>query len=432
MLKPALRLTLFLALAAPVAVVAETYYVPIPLVGPAGRPQPQLEIAKTVGGPQTLIPTFAAAGQDGASLTGAPVDVNNDVKPNVFAVRNFVDGNGVLKLTGDPGIAVASGALFLDEITGLGTWTWPLPILTQANAFAAGTTAYIQNLARNSTGSSNLEIANLGAVQASCQYRLRRPAGSFIGPLRTVAVKAASDAVVANPLQVMAETGAVAGVRAEVRCDQPFYAYGTFVSPGNVKSFRMLYPFDGPPTPYTEAVNINLRGVFFRPVAGASEMTVTLPLVPDKAYRKATIDFDMNLNEFSPIFSGVVGMFHTGGPRFNKTLYFGSFIRGNRNRSLIDQGSPVVEPALKFASTWQQGANYHFTIVYDAENALIRYLVTQGSRTVFDVTGGAYNLDLADRGQPVKLNFGLAGIADQAYFPPVGWKFSNLKVKVER
>lgn len=431
MIQQALGLTLVLALAAPAAVSAGTYYVPIPLTG-SGRPQPELEIAKTATGPQTLTPTFAATGQDGSALTGSPVDVNNNTKPNDFAVRNFVDGSGLLKLTGDPGIAVASGALFLDAITApAGTWTWPLPILTQDNWFAAGRKAYIQNLGRNATGSSNLEIANFGAVPASCQYRLRRPLGSFIGPAKTVTVKPVSHEVVANPLVALAGTADAAGVRAEVQCDQPFYAYGTFVS-SNPKNFRMLYPFDGPPTPYTEAVNVNLNGAFFRPVAGASEMNVVLPLVPDTAYRKASIDFDMNLNEFSPLFSGVVGLFHTGGPRFNKTLYFGSFIRGNRNRTLIDQGSPVVEPALKFASTWQQGTNYHFSIVYDAENAMIRYLVTQGTKTVFDVTGGAYNLDLADRGAPVKLNFGLAGIADQAYYPPVGWKFSNLRVKVER
>ena len=303
--------------------------------------------------------------------------------------------------------------------------------MTESNWFVAGRTAYVQNLARNTTGAANLEIANFGPVAASCQYRLRRPLGSFIGAARSVTVKPASHIVVVDPLSVAAETRTAAGIRADVKCDQPFYAYGTFSST-SAKSFRMLYPFDGPPTPYTEVVNLNLNGAFFRPTDGSSEMIVPLPLVPDRGYRKATIDFDMNLNEFSPVFSGVVGMFHTGGPRFNKTLYFGSFIRGNRNRTMIDQGSPVVEPALKFGSTWQQGSNYHFTIVYDAENAMIRYLVMQGTRTVFDVTGGAYTLDLADRGQPVKLSFGLSGIADQAYYPPVGWKFSNLKVKVER
>ena len=420
---------LLLATAAPSLLSAGTYYVPNPVYG-GGRPRTELEIAKQTGGPQVLAPIFIASGRDGTTLFASPVDVNNNVKPNVFGVGPYITDTGMLKLVGDPGIAVASASVFLDA--GSETYTWGLPVVSAANWFKPLEIAYIQNLARNTSGNSNLEIMNFGTVPATCLYRLRRPLGSVIGTIQTVTVRPESHLLVANPLQGLVEVANAAGVRAEVRCDQPFYAYGTFAS-SNPKNFRLLYPFDTPPSAVTEVVNKNLPGAFFRPVQGNSELLVDLPLVPGRAYRKATIEFDMNINEFSPIFSGVVGLYHDGGPRFGKTLYFGSFIRGFRARTLIDQGSPVVEPAIKVATAWQQGANYHLIVTYDAENATLRYQALQGARVVLDVTGGAYNLDLAERdGAKVKLAFGLRGIADNAYYPPTGWKFSNLKVRVER
>jgi hypothetical protein len=235
--------------------------------------------------------------------------------------------------------------------------------------------------------------------------------------------------VVEDPFKDFVANGA--GMRAEVHCDEPFYAYGTFVG-SSANQFRMLFPLSTPPQDVVETLNVNRPGLFFAPVQGDSALDVVLPLVPDRAYRKVTIDFDVNINKFTPIFTGLVGMLHAGGPRFGKTLYFGTFIRGARNKTLVDLGSPVVEPALRIYSPWKQNALHHVTIVYDAEGATTRMLVTREGKTVMDAWGGAYNLDIADRGAPVRVSFGLNGVADNAYFPPIGWKFSNLKIQITR
>ena len=157
-----------------------------------------------------------------------------------------------------------------------------------------------------------------------------------------------------------------------------------------------------------------------------------LPLVPNRAYRKVTIDYDVNINKFTPIFTGVLGMYHPGGPRFGKTLYFGTFIRGLRSRTLVDQGSPVIEPALKFGTGWKEGATHHVSMVYDTEAGMIRFQASRNGTILADYTGSVYNYDLADRGSPVRLTFGLQGIADGAYYPPIGWKFSNLRIVITR
>jgi hypothetical protein len=406
---------------------AGTWYVPSPDTGGTGHPETHLEMSQ--GGPRQLTPTFIPTGVNGSNLTGHPVGVDNDVKPNVFNVRRYIDGAGMLKVAGPSGIQVRSGAMFLSS--GASTVTWAMPVIGDSDMFQPGETAYLKGLAHTPQGASNIEVMNFGAATASCQIQLRRPKGGLLGSSRSLPLLPMSHLVVEDPLQGNLETPAASGVRAEVSCSQPFYAYGTFVGDGPA-AFRMLYPLGAPSAADVETLTINKPGTFFSPVRGKSAMDVVLPLVPDRAYRKVTIDFDVNIKEFTPIFTGLVGMYHPGGPRFGKTLYFGTFVRGMRSRSLVDQGSPVVEPALKFGTGWKEGATHHVMIVYDTEAGMMRFQVSRNNAVLADYTGSAYNYDLADRGAPVRLTFGLNGIADNAYFPPVGWKFSNLKVVITR
>jgi hypothetical protein len=103
-----------------------------------------------------------------------------------------------------------------------------------------------------------------------------------------------------------------------------------------------------------------------------------------------------------------------------------------RSRTMIDQGSAVIEPAILVGTGWREGNTHHVKIVYDTEAATVHFQVTRNNAVILDAVGSAFNLDLADRGNPVRLTFGLPGIADHAYFPPVGWRFSDLTVRVTR
>jgi len=423
---PALVLVL-VAAAAPA--VAGTFYVPNPDTGGAGKPKSKVEV--TPGGSRLIAPVFIATGTSGNGLTNGTVPVDNDVKPNVFDVWGYITGPGMLELV-SADMGVKSGALFLSPTSQ--TTDWALPVLSASNWFQPAGTAYIQGLARTATGASGIEIMNFGAVTASCRIQLQRPKGSFLGPPKQVSLAAVSHLVVKDVLNGAMGGPTGAGLKAQVTCDQPFYAYGTFVDP-NPFNFRLLYPLSAPSQPVTETLAIDRAGTFFLPVDGNSSLQINLPLVPNRAYRAVSIDFDVTISQFSPIFTGLLGMWHVGGPRFNKTLYFGTFVRGARSRSLVDQGSPVVEPALQLVTGWKEGGVHHVTINYDTEAATIHWVVLSGSSTgkvLNDITAAAYNYDLADRGNPVVLQFGLPGIGDGAYYPPNGWKFSNLHVRVTR
>lgn len=404
---------------------AETFWVPSPDTGGVGRPAIHLETSE--GGSRRLEVAFAETGKSAVGLDGSSINVDNDEKPEVFNLGRYVKAPGLVQITNDPGPNVRTGTLFVSSRND--DFAWVLPVVTNDNWFQADEPAYIQGLARNARGHANLEIMNLAEEAAVCTVQLRRPKGTPIGAPSPVTLAPLSHFVVEDPFEGFVGVGA--GLRAEVTCDQPFYAYGTFVSE-NVGLFRMLYPLGAPPRPVTETLNVTRNGVFFVPKAGDSELDLPLPLVPGESYRKVTLDFDVFVTKFTPIFTGLVGMVHTGGQRFNKTLYFGTFVRGLRSKTLVDLGSPIVEPALRISSPWKQNASHHVTIIYDAEAATTRMLVTSGGKTVMDASGGAYNLDIADRGNPVRVVFGLRGVADNAYYPPIGWRFSNLKIRIDQ
>lgn len=419
---------LALALAAAVPASATVYWVPSPTMGNGRKPTTHLEV--TGGGTRKLDVAFVETGKTGVDVQGTLVNVNNDVKPNVFNVTRQMGLSGMLRIENDPGPGVVGGSIIFND--GPNTLAWQVPVLSEANWFEADETAYIQGMERNSAGHANLEIMNFAPRQAVCQIQLLRPKGTLIGAPKTVALLPLSHRVVADPFLGEIAGPAAAGMRATVTCDEPFYAFGTFASTDTGR-FRFLYPLSAPPAPVAQTVSVNRPGLFFAPKQGNSELVIELPLLEGVSYRKVTLDFDVRVSKFTPIFTGLVGMSRKGGVRFNRTLYFGTFVRGFRSKSMVDLGSAVVEPSLRVNTNWREGETHHVSIVFDTESATTSYKVTRGGTVLTDVTGSAYNLDLAPRGEnPVKLTFGLAGVADHAYFPPLGWKFQNLQVRVTR
>src|SRR6202035_1121167 len=430
MKKTVLRIVLLAAIAPIVAATAstlhaDTFFVPNPVLNGGNKPVTKLQVVKTSGGPNRLTPIFIPGGKSGVNLTGTAVNVDNDVKPNVFDVHGFIGGPGMLEVQGDPGISVAAAALLLSTKTETGAW--PLPVVSAGDWVNGGETAYLQGLGRGGAGYTNLEVMNLSPLQNSCQFQLRRPQGSpngnpvhfSVAPLTEISGK---DILFGRTILD------TYSVRMEVTCSQPFYAFGTFIA--NVPlQFAIFYPQDSPPAANGGAVTLDRAGNFFAPVEGNSQLNLVLPLVPGRSYRQVAIDFDLQVDKFTPLFTSIMGLFHIGGPRFNKTLYYGFNIRGVRQRALVDQGQATLEPALQRNAAFQEGGAYHFHMFYDAENALLRIqAASPGGQPMFDALGGAFNLDLADRGNPVQLVFGLNGVADGAYFPPMGWTFSNLHV----
>jgi hypothetical protein len=427
---PSSVLGLALAMAAASSLAATTYYMPVPDTG-GGNLVFQIQIQQAKGGPNQLTPVFLPANISASGLSGTPTNVNNFFRPNVFDVTNLITSGGVLRLDGAAGIAPVDGSVLVNK--GGDNTAWDLPILTAGDFYPAGSNAHLSQMARNTSGGvTHLQILNGGTATANCSIQLQRPKGSPVGDPFPLSVPAGSSAEQVDVLGHAGYTGA-GGIRATISCDQAFWPFATFATPDRV-SVQVKYPSAKPPLPPGPTVRLDLPRRFFKPVLGNSELTLDLPLVPNTSYRSVTIDFDMAIGDkWDFVFDVVLGMFHKGGPRFNKTLYFGTFIRGLRQRYVIDMGQPVLEVDLKRGTSLQLTGNYHIHIVYDTEHQWIdnQILDTRGN-LLFDYQGGTFNNDLADRGNPVQLNFGVGGIADFAYFPPIGWAFSNLHAVAQR
>ena len=411
-------------LTAPLA--ATTYYVPSPDVGGVAGVQTTLEIANTsaVSGQASL--QFIPSGQSGSAATGSSAAGFAANRTVTYDVTHLIPGTGLLRVVTN-GVSLGDAAFYLNTKSENAAW-W-LPVARPNSIFAAKSNAYIMDLRRNADGASNVEIMNVSSTAASCTVQLFDSAGTALQPVLQVAVQPLSSAISRDVISAV-HVIQMFGGSAQVSCDQEFFTYGTFVSP-SFANFRILPALAAPPAPAGQAVVLNKPGLFFTSTAANGALVVPLPLTPEVAYRRVSIDFDMNLKSFTPLFTGVVGMYHPGGPRFGKTLYFGFNIRGNKGRILADLGQPTLEAAVKRNVTMTQKTNYHVKIIYDtAQRGTLFYITNANSgKVVLDALAGVFNPLLEDTGDaPVRVQFGLPGVADQAYYPPTGWKFSNLHV----
>lgn len=411
-------------LAAPAA--ATTYYVPSPDVGGAASVQTTLEIANTSAVSGQISLQFVPTGQNGSAASGSSGAGFAPNRTVTYDATRLIPGTGLLRVVTN-GVSLGDAAFYLNAKSENAAWS--LPVARPNSTFAAKSSAYIMDLRRNADGASNVEIMNVSPTAASCTIQISDSAGTALQPALQVAVQPLSSAIsrdVLNAVHVIQTLGA----SAQVSCDQEFLPYGTFVSPSFAK-FRIIPALSALPASPGQAAVLNKPGLFFTSTAANGALVVPLPLTPGVAYRRLSIDFDLSMKNYTPLFTGVVGMYHPGGPRFGKTLYFGFNIRGNKGRILADLGQATLEAAVKRSVTMPQKTNYHVKIIYDTAQRGTLFYITNAStgKVVLDMLTGVFNPVLEDvGGAPVRVQFGLPGVADQAYFPPTGWKFSNLHV----
>ncbi|MEP7011381.1 MAG: hypothetical protein ABJC13_13750 [Acidobacteriota bacterium] len=432
MIRPLLLRSLVL-LGAALPAAAETLYLPNPDTNGKGSPTTRLLVQNRDNVSRPLKVKFIPTGASGTGTLSTKRYTIPAHATFALSIAEALRGVGMEEISGNDSLDVTVAAW--DLKVGSQNLTWSLPLLDESNRFEKNETAYLKELAATAAGmfKPNIELINLASAPAVCTIARFDSAGVAILPNLVVNLSPLSHRVRKN---VVAGLGLADGVpiSARVTCTQPFWALGTVVGTDPLKT-RLFFPLDAPSPPVEEAVTLDVPGAFFTPVEGASYLEVPLPLVPGTAYRRATIDYDLFVGDFSPIFTGLLGMFHAGGPRFNKTLYFGSFARAIRDRSIFDQGIPVIEAAIQRSSDWTPQSNYHVRVFYDTEGGRMRWIVTEKEgllRTIMAFECGIFNLDLADRDAPIYLAFGLPGVADNAYYPPIGWRFTNLAVRVER
>lgn len=413
---------------------AETRYVPVPFIGP-GAVGVVVEYARAKdSGVKNVDVTYIGENVAGINLPAVHQKVY--IGPSTSTAYPLLDitpnSPGLIKVDAEEGLTADEVALEAGGKTG-GTG-WELPLLTPANVFAAGSKAFVIGLSKAADNQSSLSIFNLGGTLAQCGFIALRPKGSKIEQRTGIGVPAFGARRIDDALR---KSGNGGGIVISVTCDQPFYAMGAWPDEDRTR-VKVNYPIATFPKAGTAVTMIDRKGQFLNCLPDYSFQRFTLPFEtaasgPGTRYKTLTIEFDVRTGDPEyVVIRNIVGMLRAGGRRFGKTLFFGSFDRPQASggpKMLVDLGTPYIETVVKRGADLSGLQNLHFRIVLDAQQHSLVYQITRGGNAIFNVTTGFFNDDLNAVGgdQPV-LEFGLPGVADNAYFPPFRWKFSNLKV----
>jgi hypothetical protein len=416
---------------------ADVRYVPVPFIGP-GSVGVLVEYSRDKGSPVNDVDvTYIPENVSGVNL---PV-----VHQKVYIGPSTSTTYPLLDITPNaPGLVVvdSEAGLTPDEValeagTKLAGTGWELPLLTPGTAFAAGKTAYVLNMTKSGASSTNLSIYNLGTAAATCSFKILRPKGTPIEQRTGISVPALGTKRFDDALRLAGNASRIVGA---VTCNQPFYAMGALPNEDRTR-VRVNYPIAAFPVAGAAVTMMDKKGQFLNCLPDFSYVRFPLPFAlsgnsgPGPRYKTFTVDFDVKTGDPEyVVIRNIVGMLRSGGRRFGKTLFFGSFDRPQASggaKMLVDLGTPYIETVVKRNADLTGLQNLHFHIELDSEQRTMLYQITRSSSglSLFSVTTGFFNEDLNAVGDAVPvLEFGLPGVADDAYFPPYRWKFLNLKV----
>jgi hypothetical protein len=419
------------ALFASAAGAQTTSYVLIPTITP-GVTVTKVELGRTNLSLQDVVATYVGDGQSALDLS--PTNLKAFVGPStskanpLLNLTPIVPTGGMVVMTPVPGLTAVEVSMEVEQ-NPVRT-AWKLPLLTADQFFPAKSIAYVLNLVK-ADASSTLQIFNAGTTAASCILQVRRPKGTVIEQRNNLTVPAVGVLGIPDILRGVAASSA-SGITVAVTCDSPFYPLGSYPATNRWES-RVEYPVGDSPTATTKsAVTLDSRpGQFFRVGFNNSDLHIPVNLDPNVNYHTLSIDFDVAVADPPGfvVFRNVIGMFRFGGRRFGKTLFFGSFENFMKQKYVVDVGTPFIETTLKRIFPLRGGSSYHFTITLDNDQQSLHYvIVNHGGGVVTDILGGLYNDFNVVGGNAPIIEMGLNGIADNAYFPPYGWKFSNLSI----
>jgi hypothetical protein len=350
-------------------------------------------------------------------------------KPNPLLDISAADAGGMVLLEPVPGLNAVEVSFQVDS-SPIKT-AWKLPLLTADEFFPANSTVYVLNLVKASDAASNLQIFNPGNLATTCTASVLRPKGSVIEERTGITVPAVGVTLISDILRKVAAVPS-SGINVAVSCDSPFYAMGAYPATNRTQT-RVEYPVAKIPANLTSVTMESRPGLFLNATSeGNADVQFPLAYDPAVTYHTTTINFDASVAapESFIVFWNIAGFFRKGGRRFDKTLFFGSFYNYGKSKYVVDVGTPFIETTLKYVFPLTGGHRYHFSITLDNDQQSNHYVITDSNgNPVMDLLVGLYNPIASDEnGDAPTLEIGLNGIADNAYFPPVGWRFSNLSI----
>ncbi len=383
---------------------------------------------------KTFISQFLVAGTDGVANPGESTTLSIGAGQTVQLATSVPSGsNGMLRIDGPSDLQIDARL----ETTGAGgiLSETRVPVLSPERITPAGETLYLQALERRADGKplTDFGVANLTRDAASCTVAAVRSNGQAIGSAATFSLFPLS---LREFPEVWVTLGVpeIADARITVSCNKQFSAYALVFDVGGPRTAAITPGgvLDGTLEPISRPgeVVFNVPGDFLIAKASDSYRTYAIPLVPNLLYQKATIDFDMFLNKFpNGFYTSVTSFRRTHRDRHQRRLFYGVQIRTDNKKTNLDLGDEVL--VRSGAGVWKARTQYHLKFEYDLVANRVTLTVTKDGQRVFSVDGPPQTPELVDNGNAISVDFGQTGIADGAYFPPIGWVYSNLQVTFE-
>jgi hypothetical protein len=379
--------------------------------------------------------TFFEEGTNGTQNQATPASLT--VAPGGTLLLSSVapEGkNGMLEISGAPQLVVTSRVEAIGAISDIVS-SAHTPVVTTKNVLKANDTAHLQGLEKTARGTTtDFGLMNLSREATQCRVKAFRASGSQIGTTAVLSIFPLSVAYFGEAILALGENN-ISDARFEATCDKAFYAYALvfeaggpetgFVTPSSFLDGDLVAGGGGPNAPGT--VTFEQQGLFLRALPGASFVEFNLPLRPSQQYKKATVEFDLYVHNFPDgLFSGVTAL-----RRNDRTMFFGMIVRNDRNKTILDMGvdDDVVQGSNN--GPWREKTNYKVKFEYNTETSLLTSTLMRGGAVVETLNGRINHFDLNPKDKVIRIDFGQKGVADGAYFPPMGWQFSNLKVVFE-
>lgn len=340
------------------------------------------------------------------------------------------DARGMLEVSGPAALDVTSR---LEVVAGDGSYLGNagVPVVAVANVIGAGKVAELQGLERTQRGTiTDYGLLNLNASSTQCTIKAYRTNSAQIAQTVVITLPPLSMRYYGEALAILGQT-IISDVRMQTTCDKQFFPYAVIYKPGAPETYFVTpsgtldgdLVAGGGGNPGGTVV-FQQDGTYLAAKQGASYKSFTLPLINDVRYKKATVDFDMFIDRFPKgLFAGVMSL-----RRNDRTLFYGLIIRGDRQKTVLDMGIKDDVVTGGNGGPWAERSTFHVNIDYDTTSGNLTFKVFQGSNLVQTLVGRLNHPDLVQSNNVVSIDFGMTGIADGAYFPPIGWTFSNLKV----
>ncbi len=383
--------------------------------------------------------TYFDVNSDGTHRAGVPSSTHSVPAGRSFQVTGVAKSGqaGLVVIGLDSGMVAdarlvstaQSGAIAISSV----------PVISTANQVDAGGKAELLGLERDPENGRLLHfgVVNLGGAAASCMVSFFRVDGSQIASTVTLALKPLSLLHFQDALGIL-DAGRVSGVRGEVSCDQPFFAYGAQQQFPNAH-YQFVTPTteggDAPSQPITCQAGLvcyDFPGIVHTSTSANPDHAVRLN-PPPGTYKKVAVHLEVQINGFSAPSDGGHGMLYMVLDK-NKDMFGYIFLQGpNANRVVLRHGfgqTTGAKAKLIQAFTPVNGATYALDYVYDAAGRSLVMTLKKGGQEVVRFAD-APNIHSIGIGASQQIILGLSNPGKVSNEPAsIGWVYKNLHVEL--